>query len=234
LIPDLVLNLRAFFTGSSSMKIISSFANSYQSNPLARILADSDPNAAPGGWTIWLEPTGTVMLAILLVLLCVIAWGTNLIALPGNWFAVALLAVYAWLGPQESRATIGYVAVVIAFLCALLGEVIEFIAAAMGAQRAGASRKSTIYAVVGSVIGAIFGAVIGVPVPVIGSVLAAILFGGCGAAAGAMYGEWTDGRSWKENWSIGHAAFWGRTLGIFGKVSVGLVIVVIAIVCVIL
>ena len=44
-----------------------------------------------------------------------------------------------------------------------------------------------------------------------------------------MYGEWTDGRSWRENWTIGHAAFWGRTFGTIGKVSAGLVIVLIAI-----
>jgi len=65
---------------------------------------------------------------------------------------------------------------------------------------------------------------------VIGSVLAAILFGGVGATLGAMYGEWTDGRPWRENWSIGHAAFWGRTFGTLGKVTAGLVIVIIAIV----
>ncbi len=78
-------------------------------------------------------------------------------------------------------------------------------------------------------VGAILGALIGVPVPVIGSVLAAILFGGIGATAGAMYGEWTDGRSWRESWAIGHAAFWGRTFGTLGKITAGLVIVIIAI-----
>ncbi len=83
---------------------------------------------------------------------------------------------------------------------------------------------------IGSMIGAIAGALIGVPVPVIGSVLAAILFGGLGATAGAMYGEWTDGKSWRESWPIGHAAFWGRTLGTLGKMSVGFAIVMIALV----
>jgi uncharacterized protein len=176
-----------------------------------------------------LEPTGTVITAIALVLLCVIAWATNLIALPGNWICVAFLAIYAWLGPQESRASIGYAAVIAAFVCALAGEVFEFFAGALGARKAGASRKSTLYAVAGSMIGALLGAIVGVPVPVIGSVIAAILFGGLGAAAGAMYGEWTDGRSWKENWSVGNAAFWGRTFGTLGKVTAGMLIVAIAI-----
>jgi uncharacterized protein YqgC (DUF456 family) len=211
------------------MKIISSIADSHNLNRLANLLGDVDPNGDTGAWTAWFEPTGTAMVAILLVFLCIIAWGTNLIALPGNWFSVALVAIYAWLGPQDSRAAIGYVAVIAAFLFALAGEIIEFIAAAMGAQRAGASRKSTFYAVIGSMVGALSGAVIGVPVPVIGSILAAILFGGIGATIGAMYGEWSDGRSWRENWTIGHAAFWGRTFGTVGKISTGLIIVLIAI-----
>ena len=128
---------------------------------LASMLADLQPTAPTGRWTFWMEPTGIVLAAIALVLLCVVAWGSNLIALPGNWFSVALLAIYAWLGPQESRASIGYVAVIAAFVVALLGELVEFIAAACGAQRAGASRKSTLYAVLGSIAGAIGGALVG-------------------------------------------------------------------------
>jgi hypothetical protein len=183
-------------------------------------------------WSAWLEqlqPTGSLLLAITLVVVCLLCWASNLIALPGNWFSVALLALYAWLGPQDQRVAIGYAAVATAFALALAGEVIEFVAAAFGAQRAGAGRKSTLYAVVGSMVGAILGALIGVPIPVIGSVLAAILFGGVGATAGAMYGEWTDGRSWRESWTVGHAAFWGRTFGTLGKLSVGVGIVLIVV-----
>lgn len=179
-------------------------------------------------WSAFLQPTGTVLLAIGLVLACAAAWALNLVGLPGNWLGVAILALYAWLGPQQSRAEIGLAAVMIAFAAALLGEVIEFAAGALGAQRAGASRRATLYAVVGSITGAIGGAVIGLPVPLIGPILAAILFGGLGAAAGAMYGEWTDGRPWRQSWTIGHAAFWGRTWGVLGKVTAGGLIVLVA------
>lgn len=174
------------------------------------------------------------MLAVGLVVLCCLSWALNLIALPGNWVCVAMMALYAWLGPQENRAAIGYGVVIAAFLCALLGEVFELLAGAAGAKKAGASRKSTFYAVLGSMAGAMLGAFVGVPIPIIGSVIAAILFGGIGAAAGAMYGEWTDGRQWKENWVVGNAAFWGRTLGTLGKSSAGLVILAIALAAVLL
>lgn len=178
-------------------------------------------------WSTWLEPTGTVAIATLLVALVVVAWATNLLALPGNWMAVALLALYVWFGPGDGRAAIGMAVLVTAFVLALIGELVEFMASAVGAQRAGASRRSTVFAVIGSMLGAIAGAVIGLPIPVIGSVLAAILFGGLGATAGAIYGEATDGKPWKESMSVGHAAFWGRTFGTLGKVTVGLAIVVL-------
>ncbi len=180
-------------------------------------------------WTAWLGATGDVFLAILLVLVCFVSWGANLIALPGNWAAVAAMALYAWLAPADDRLAISIGAVVAAFVCALLGEIFEFFASALGASRAGASRRATVYAVIGSMVGAMLGAVIGVPVPVVGSVLAAILFGGLGATAGAMYGEWTNGKPWRESWSIGHAAFWGRTTGTIGKMVAGLGVVLIAI-----
>ncbi len=183
-----------------------------------------------GQWMTWLGPTGTVLLGVSLVVLCLLGWGLNLISLPGNWINVAMLALFAWLGPETGRIAIGYGAVAGAFTFALFGEVLEFAASAAGAQKAGASRRSTIFAMIGSMVGAIGGAMVGIPVPVIGPILAAILFGGLGATAGAMYGEWTDGREWRESWSIGRAAFWGRTFGTLGKILAGLAIVVIALV----
>jgi uncharacterized protein YqgC (DUF456 family) len=185
-------------------------------------------------WMSWLEPTGTATAAAILVILCLIAWGSNLIALPGNWIAVVLMAAYAWLGPQDSRASLGYAPVVAAGGCALLGELFEFAASALGAKRAGASRRSTIFAVLGSVVGAVTGALIGIPVPVVGPILAAILFAGLGATTGAMYGEWSDGRPWRENWSVGHAAFWGRTIGTVGKITAGVGIILIVLISVLI
>ena len=143
--------------------------------------------------------------------------------------AVGAIAIYVWLGPEDGRAAIGMAVLVVAFLLALLGEAIELIAAAMGAKRAGASRRSTLFALIGSFIGAITGAIVGIPIPAVGSILAAIIFGGAGATVGAMYGEWSDGRPWRESWAVGHAAFWGRTFGMLGKLAAGVAIVLLVI-----
>ena len=44
-----------------------------------------------GQWSDWLAVSGSVALAIVLVVACLAAWLTNLIALPGNWICVLLL-----------------------------------------------------------------------------------------------------------------------------------------------
>jgi uncharacterized protein YqgC (DUF456 family) len=188
--------------------------------------------AAWTDWFSWLGTAGSISMAVGIVLLCIGSWMLNLIALPGNWIAVALLAVYAWLGPSQGRVEMGFAVPGVAFGFALLGEVFEFAAGALGAKKAGASRRSTVFAMIGSMAGAMAGAFIGIPVPVVGPVIAAILFGGLGATAGAIYGEWSDGNNWRDSWSIGHAAFWGRTFGTLGKVSAGLAIVVLAVIAV--
>jgi len=184
------------------------------------------------GASTWLDGLGVVVMASLLVVGCALAWAFNWIGLPGNWLAIACMAGYAWLGPEEGRAAIGMPVLVGAFLLALLGEVVEFVAGAAGASRAGASRRATLFSIFGSMGGALLGALIGLPVPVLGPILAAILFGGFGAMGGAVYAEWTDGRPWRETWEIGWAAFLGRTFGTLGKSLFGLLIVVLCLLAV--
>ncbi|MFG0265756.1 MAG: DUF456 domain-containing protein [Rhodopirellula sp. JB055] len=174
-----------------------------------------------------LLPVGVVALGLGLILGCTLAWLLNLVALPGNWLAIALMAMYAWLGPETGRWQLGLASLTIAFVLGLVGELVEFLAGAMGASRAGASRRATLMAIVGSILGAIAGGIVGLPIPVVGPVLAAILFGGLGATAGAMFAEWNDGKAWRENWRIGQAAFWGRTTGTVGKMVAGLLILVV-------
>lgn len=177
---------------------------------------------------------GSILLAITLVAACGLAWLANLISLPGNWLAILAMGTYAWLGPDSGRVQLGLAPVIIAFGLGVLGEVLEFAAGAVGASRAGASRRATIYAIGGSMVGAIAGGIIGLPIPFLGPVLAALLFGGLGATGGAMFAEWNDGKSWRDNWRIGRAAFWGRTTGTMGKMVAGLAIVLVCLFSVII
>lgn len=164
-----------------------------------------------------------------LIVLCTLAWALNLVSLPGNWIAVALVGLYAWFGPEAGRVAITWPVVAGVFVLALLGELLEFTAAAFGAQRAGASRRSTMFAILGSLGGAVLGMIFGsvIPIPIIGSVVAAVLFGSVGATVGAMYGEWSGGKTWSESWPVGHAAFWGRLFGTVGKLASGVAILAV-------
>lgn len=177
-----------------------------------------------------LMPAFSVLWAFVLASFVVFAWSLNLVSLPGNWLAIGATAVYVWLGPSEGRMMIGVQTLVIVFVTGIVGEIAEFFAAAAGAQRAGASRRSTVLALIGSIAGAIFGAIVGIPIPAVGSIIAAVLFGGLGATAGAMLGEWSDGKTWRDSWAVGHAAFWGRTIGMFAKLGAGLLVVTVVLV----
>jgi uncharacterized protein YqgC (DUF456 family) len=79
-------------------------------------------------------------------------------------------------------------------------------------------------------IGSLIGAALGFPVPVIGPLIGVLLCGGAGAAAGAMLGEKWKGREFDDSIPVGTAAFWGRILGTVAKSSVGLGMIVVAMV----
>ncbi|QDV54273.1 DUF456 domain-containing protein [Rosistilla oblonga] len=165
-----------------------------------------------------------------LILLTTVAWGSNFVTLPGNWIAAALVVVYFLVAPSDQRISLGTTEVVAAIGFAVLGEVLEFAAAALGAKKAGGSKRATVMAVVGSMVGAMGGALLGLPIPIFGTVIAALLFGALGATAGAVLGEWMSGKQWKETIPVGHAAFWGRLLGTVGKICAGIMILLVVIV----
>ena len=62
---------------------------------------------------------------------------------------------------------------------------------------------------------------------VIGSLIAALLFASVGALAGAMIGETCKGRTLRESWAVGTAAFWARLLGTLAKTTIGAIMVAV-------
>lgn len=166
--------------------------------------------------------------AALLIVVLLIGWVLTAFTLPGNWLMVLATAVFAFFFPDVEGGGIGWVVVGILLLLAILGELIELAAGAIGAARVGGSKRGAALAMVGSLIGAVVGAIVGLPIPVVGTVVGAILFAGIGSLAGAMLGESWKGRDLETGWKIGQAAFWGRLLGSAAKVTVGSIIFVVA------
>lgn len=169
----------------------------------------------------------TVIFTLLLIVVLLACWLLTLLGLPGNWLMVVVTSIYAYLVPTQSPTALGWRTVVAILVLAVLGEIIERLAGAIGVGKTGGSRRGAVLALAGSIVGGILGVFVGVPVPLIGSVVAAVFFAGLGAMAGAVLGEMWSGKRLDTSWRIGKAAFWGRLAGTLGKMLIGVAIIVV-------
>jgi uncharacterized protein YqgC (DUF456 family) len=180
---------------------------------------------------VFFDHQGTAVMpylwAALLAVVVVLGWLLTVFGLPGNWVIVAATALYVLFSQADPPLSISWQTAACVAMLAGLGEVIELMAASLGATKAGASKRGSALALIGSIVGAIVGLFVGIPIPVIGSIAAALLFASVGAMAGAMLGETWKGRSLEDSWQVGKAAFWGRLFGSLAKAVVGLAMVVV-------
>jgi uncharacterized protein YqgC (DUF456 family) len=165
--------------------------------------------------------------ALILVVASILAWLLNLVTLPGNWVIVGGAALFAWLLPVEAGRGVTWNTVIVLFVLAVIGEIIEFVAGAAGAAKQGASRRAIALSMVGAIVGSIVGLSIGIPIPVVGSLLMALFGGAAGAFAGAYLGEAWKGRDEPARTAAGRGAFFGRIWGTVGKIAVGAVMLAI-------
>ncbi|HLP85654.1 MAG TPA: DUF456 domain-containing protein [Phycisphaerales bacterium] len=158
----------------------------------------------------WIVVVGSPIIAMLGVVL-------TLVTLPGTWLIVLWsLGIAIW-----QPDVVPWWVVLILIVLAAAGEALEFLASAIGAAKAGASKWGIIFAILGAFIGAIVGMFI---IPVIG----AIIFGALGAAAGAVAGEMTFAkRTWEDSKKIATGAAIGRLLSMLAK---GLIAVIMGMV----
>jgi len=171
-----------------------------------------------------------IYLELALLFIAIVAgWLMTLLSLPGVWLMVGATAVYAYFS-QKSPYDVSWTTVGVLLGLAVLAELLEFAAGAVGAARVGGSKRGAVLAIGGSVIGAILGATAGtaIPIPLVGSVIGAVLGASLGALSGAMLGEAWKGRTLGETWKVGQAAFWGRFLGTIAKTTIASAMAAIA------
>lgn len=151
-----------------------------------------------------LSPEALYAIAAVLVLLGLI--GTFLPVLPGVPFVFAGMALAAYAGDFQhvSRLTL-----LILGLMTIFAVLIDFLAASLGAKRAGASR----YAVIGAAIGTIVGLLLG-PFGLI-----------FGSFAGAVGGELLATRNAPHAARAGFAAWVGLILGTLFKLALAFAMV---------
>ena len=159
------------------------------------------------------------ILAILLCILLCVAVALNILSLPGNWIAIALLALWAWLAPG---ADINAVFFIMLIILAAVGELLEFLLQSRLAKRSGSSSKGNWAGLLGAILGAILGAsfLFG-----LGALPGALI----GAYAGCLIIEMITGRPFAEARRSAWGAMTGKFAGLILKITLGLTILVIGI-----
>jgi uncharacterized protein YqgC (DUF456 family) len=156
-----------------------------------------------------------------------VCWVATVLGLPGNWLLVIAATAIAWFVPTDLTCHVSWLGVGVLVALATVGELIEFIAGAIGVGKTGGSKRAAALALAGSLIGAMVGFVLGLPIPVVGGLVGSLLFSGLGAAVGAIIGQrWFD-KNWDKTMKVGIGAFWGRLLGTLGKAICGALMVIV-------
>ena len=142
----------------------------------------------------------------------------TLVGLPGTWLMVAGALVITLCNPLWSDTLIwGWVTIGVVLGLAVCGEILETLAAGLGAKAGGGTKRGLVGAILGSMIGA-FGGTFVIPIPLVGTLVGAIV----GAFFGALLGE----LSHKETAPAGElaksatGAAVGRVMGIIGKTGI--------------
>ena len=151
--------------------------------------------------------------ASLLTVFNLLFWVAILFGLPGTWLMVLLAAGLEWWLPGEPF--VGLVTLYVATGLAVVGEVLEFAAAAGGARQAGGTRRGALFAIAGGIVGAVLGTP--VPVPVLGTLVGACI----GAFIGSIVGDLAAGRPLTHSVTAGQGAAAGRFWGTLWKLIIG-------------
>ncbi|MEM7626727.1 MAG: DUF456 family protein [Planctomycetota bacterium] len=158
-----------------------------------------------------------LLISLIVALLLVNAAGVVLTALqlPGTWLMLIATGAFAWWRWGEERFSYGWWPLAILLGLALLGELIEFLAGALGSRTAGGSKRGAALSVATAIVGAIAGSIF-IPIPIVGTLLGA----GVGAGVGALLGDKWAGREWGEAWKGAGGAAVGKLSGAAAKLAI--------------
>jgi len=153
-------------------------------------------------------------------LLLINAAGVALVAvqLPGTWLMIAATAAFAWLRWGQANFSYGWWALAGLLGLAILGELVEFAASAMGSRQAGGSKRGAAISIATAIVGAILGSFL-IPIPIVGTLIGAAV----GAGVGASLGDKWAGRTWAETARGFQGAAIGKLSGAAAKLIIAAV-----------
>jgi uncharacterized protein YqgC (DUF456 family) len=145
-------------------------------------------------------PVSDILLWILSAALIVLGLaGTFLPALPGTAFVLVGILLGAWI---DDFTRVGWGALAVVTVMAIAAWVLDYVAALLGARRAGASRQAVTGAAIGTVAGIFMGLVGVLFLPLVG----------------AAVGEWLARRDHEGALRVGVATWVGLMVGLVAKV----------------
>jgi len=166
---------------------------------------------------IWLHYAGATLFALIGLLAVVL----TPIGIPGAWMLVGVAGSIdvAALLFGKSDLPFSAASLAVALGAAVAGEVLEFLASAMGARAGGASRAGMTGSIIGGFAGVIAGTVM-IPIPIMGSVIGALAGVVFGAIAGEMF---FHNRTISASIKPAAGAAMGRLLGSLAKLPCALI-----------
>lgn len=155
---------------------------------------------------------------LLLVAACLAGVLVTPVALPGTLIILVAAGLYAW---ATGFATLGWPVLVTLAAIAALAEAAEWLTGAVGARRAGGSRRAAWLAIAGAFVGGLLGAGIGfgagaIPGALVGAFVGAFL------AEASLEGDWARARR------VGLGALVGRAFGMAIKGAAAVAMTILA------
>lgn len=136
----------------------------------------------------------------------------TVINLPGNILIVVLALLYGWYGGFAQFSPGFLISLVLLFL---LGEAVEFIAAALGVKRAKASKWVAFAAMGGAFAGGLLGTLV---LPLLGSFAGAV----AGACLAGYFAEYHANRDQNQAKRVALSAALGQAIGMVFKFAVAI------------
>jgi uncharacterized protein YqgC (DUF456 family) len=158
-------------------------------------------------WDIW-----TIVAVAVLVLCCVVAVAMTAVRLPGTWLIIAAALLYGWWADWQG---VGLWLVILLVGVALAAEVIELLASAFTARKAGASRQAAWGALIGGFLGMLLLSFL-VPIPIVGTMVGALV----GCFAGAMIAEMDVRKELGQGTRVGLFSALGFVIGTVTKIAI--------------
>lgn len=153
--------------------------------------------------------------AALFALIGLLAVALTPVGVPGAWMLIGVAGTVDVTAMMFERGSLpfGVQSLAVAVSAAVAGELLEFVAGALGARAGGASRAGMVGSLIGGFVGVVLGTFL-IPVPLVGSIVGAL----AGVVIGAVVGEMVfRGRTLGDTVRPAAGAAIGRVVGSLAK-----------------